>query len=195
VSVYEVVGFAFGLLSVVLTIRESLWCWPAGIVSVVAFGLLFYEIRLYADMALQGFYVVTGFLGWWSWRFGGERRTELRIGVLSARARAGAGLLAVLLPAVWAMRWYLVTYTDASLPGWDSLASTLSVFAQVLLMRKVFESWILWIAVDVLSVGIYLAKGVYLTAILYVVFLVLAILGLREWRRRLAAAGVGGAIP
>jgi nicotinamide mononucleotide transporter len=193
VSAYEVIGFAFGLLCVILTIRESIWTWPAGIVSVVAFGLLFFRIRLYADMALQGFYVVTGFIGWWSWKFGGERGTELRIRALGHRARLL--LLALLVPSVAAMRWYLVTFTDASLPFWDSLASTLSVFAQVLLMRKVFENWVLWITVDVLSVGIYVTKGVYLTAALYVVFLGLAVLGFRGWRARLEASDAVGAAP
>ena len=80
----------------------------------------------------------------------------------------------------------LKKFTDASLPVWDSLASGLSVAAQLLLMRKVFENWMLWIAVDVLSVGIYFAKGAYVTTVLYAIFLGLAITGYLAWRRALA---------
>jgi nicotinamide mononucleotide transporter len=77
----------------------------------------------------------------------------------------------------------LRTWTDASLPFWDTLASSLSVAAQLLLMRKILENWLLWIVVDVISVGIYVAKGVYLTSALYAAYLLLAVLGWRAWRR------------
>jgi nicotinamide mononucleotide transporter len=84
--------------------------------------------------------------------------------------------------------WVLRQFTDAALPWWDATASGLAVCAQLLLMRKVFETWSLWIAVDVLSIGIYFAKGVYLTAALYAVFLSLATMGWLAWRREICAA-------
>jgi len=100
---------------------------------------------------------------------------------LSGRERLGLALL--LTPVVVLVTAALRTWTDASLPFWDTLASSLSVAAQLLLMRKVLENWLLWIVVDAMSIGIYVAKGVYLTSALYAVYLLLAILGWRAWRR------------
>jgi nicotinamide mononucleotide transporter len=180
VDPFELIGTLAGLASVVLTIRQSLWCWPTGIVSVAAYGVLFCRIRLYADAALQVFYIGTSLYGWYAWRFGGARRQELRVRVLAARDRLAVA--ALLAPATVIVALALGTWTDASLPWWDTLTTVLSIAAQLLLMRKVLENWVCWIAVDVLSIGLYLAKGVYLTAGLYGVFLVLAVLGWRAWR-------------
>jgi nicotinamide mononucleotide transporter len=182
---FEIVGTLLGLLSVWLTIRQSLWCWPTGIVSVSAYAVLFFRIRLYADAGLQIFFVATSLYGWYAWRFGGEDRRGLRVRVLSPAQRAG--LAGVLAPAVALVAWALAAWTDASLPWWDTLAALLSIAAQLLLMRKILENWLCWIAVDVLSIALYLVKGVYLTAGLYAIFLMLAVMGLREWtahRRR-----------
>ena len=180
-SAFEVVGTVAGVLSVLLTVRQSLWCWPVGIVSVAAYAVLFFQIRLYADAALQVFYVATGFYGWYAWRYGGAGRSELPVRTLSGRQRLALALL--LTPVVVVVTAALRTWTDASLPFWDTLASSLSVAAQLLLMRKVLENWLLWIVVDLMSIGIYVAKGVYLTSALYAVYLLLAILGWRAWRR------------
>jgi nicotinamide mononucleotide transporter len=163
--------------------RENIWNWPVGIVSVTAFLLLFLEVKLYADATLQGFFIITGFIGWRNWAFGGKNRTELRITTLSASQKllTGVGSIA----AILVIGWLFDTYTDASIPYMDSLASGMSVVAQVLLLRKKLENWYLWIAVDVLSIGIYIYKEVYLTSILYFVFLILSILGVIDWKRSL----------
>jgi nicotinamide mononucleotide transporter len=180
-SPYELVGVVFGLISVYLTVRASIWCWPTGIISVAAFAVLFFDIKLYADMLLQIFFLITSIQGWYYWKVGGVSRTELPITLLSQRQRiaVGVGLVA----AVALVGYAFDTYTDAHIPFWDAAASGASVVAQVLLMRKRLENWYLWIAVDVLSIGIYVYKEVYLTAGLYVVFLGLAIGGLLSWQR------------
>lgn len=185
-SNYEVIGAVFGLLSVYLTMRERIWCWPTGIISVIAYAVLFYEIKLYADMLLQIFFLVTSFQGWYMWLHGGANRSELPITQLSRVQVAMLGLSLVACTIV--IGFIFDTYTDAHIPFWDAAASSMSVVAQVLLMRKKFENWYLWIAVDVLSIGIYVYKEVYLTAGLYVVFLALAIGGLLAWRRMFAQA-------
>lgn len=188
-SVYEAIGVLFGLISVYLTVRERIWCWPTGMVSVLAFAVLFYDIKLYADMLLQIFFLVTSAQGWYDWRYGGAARTELPITRLT-RPQIGALGLGLML-AVVGVGWLFASYTDAHLPFWDAAASGTSVLAQLLLMRKKLESWYLWIAVDLLSIGIYGYKQVYLTAGLYVVFLALSVGGLLAWRRTLAASQAG----
>ena len=189
-STYELIGVAFGLLSVYLTVREQIWLWPTGIVSVAAFAVLFYDIKLYADMLLQIFFLVTSVQGWYYWKRGGRDRGEPPITLLTPRQRL-IGLVG-LLAAIALVGALFARYTDAHIPFWDAAASGTSVVAQLLLMRKKLENWYLWIAVDVLSVGIYVYKQVYLTAGLYVVFLALAVAGLLAWRRTVTAATMRG---
>jgi nicotinamide mononucleotide transporter len=178
-SIIEIVATLTGLISVYLTVKQKILSWPVGIVSVIAFALLFFEIKLYADMALQGFYLITGFIGWYMWKFGGEQKTELKVSTMTNMQRFQIAFVVV--PIVYLIGWILRTYTDASLPFIDSLAAALSIVAQLLLMKKYLENWMIWITVDVISVGMYIFKGVYLTAGLYAVFLILAIAGLVEW--------------
>lgn len=187
-SAAEIVGVVFGLLSVWLTVRRSIWCWPTGIVSVAAFAILFFDIKLYADMGLQIFFLATSFMGWYYWLRGGRNQTELPITTLTPNqvVLLGVGLVV----SVFTVGYLFSTYTDAHIPFWDATASGMSVLAQVLLMRKKLESWYLWIAVDVLSIGIYIYKDVLLTAGLYVIFLLLAIGGLLEWRKAFRVAAL-----
>lgn len=187
-SPIELVAVAFGLLSVYLTVREHIWCWPTGLVSVIAYAVLFFEIKLYADMLLQIFFFFTGLQGWYLWRYGGAQRTELAISVLLRRQIVI--LLLGLSVFVVTFGTLLARFTDASIPYWDATISGGSVLAQLLLMRKKFENWYLWIAVDVLSIGVYAYKGIYLTSGLYIIFLALAISGLLAWRRSLPTANV-----
>ena len=182
-SPIEIVGAAFGLLSVYLTIRENVWLWPTGIISVVAYAILFYDIKLYADALLQVFFFVTSLQGWHYWLYGGKNQTEPPMSTLTPREMAMLGIGLIL--AVIVVGSLFASYTDAHIPFWDAAISGGSVLAQILLMRKKFENWHLWIAVDMVSIGVYTYKGVYLTAGLYAVFLVMAVVGLVAWRRTL----------
>jgi nicotinamide mononucleotide transporter len=181
VSPLELTGVLFGLLTVYFSVKQSIWTWPTGIVSVSAFGLLFYEIKLYADMCLQLFFLWSCIQGWYFWLHGGEHRTELKISLLTLKQRVliSLGVIACVL----LIGSLFHAFTDAALPYLDSTASGMSVVAQLLMMRKKLEHWYLWIMVDILSIGIYLYKDIPLTAGLYLVFLLLCIKGVMEWRR------------
>jgi nicotinamide mononucleotide transporter len=184
-SPYEVVGVAFGVLAVWLTVRQSIWCWPTGLVNVLLFIVVFQQARLYADMALQVFYVALCLYGWHQWLHGGAASGPLRVAWAPRRALAGLGAAGVL--GGLAIGVALRHGTDASLPYWDAGTASFSLVAQALQTRKWIENWVVWIAVDLVYVGMYLVKALYLTAGLYLVFLVLALLGFREWKRSLAA--------
>ena len=180
---FEVAGVLFGIVAVWLTTRQNVWCWPTGLVNVALFTIVFYQARLYADMGLQLVYVVLCLYGWHQWLRGGPghgalpvSRTPRRVLVfLAALGAAGAALLGATLHH----------HTDASLPFWDSSTASFSLVAQWMQARKWIENWIVWLAVDVVYVGMYVYKRLYPTAGLYAVFIVLAVLGLREWRRSL----------
>jgi nicotinamide mononucleotide transporter len=184
---YEIVGTVFGLLSVWLTIRKSIWCWPTGLVNVVLFFVMFYQVKLYAELITYAVFFVLGIYGWWEWSYGGEHRTELPV----RRTPHAVSLVLITVAVIWApIQGYCFRYyTDAALPYWDSIITVLSLLAQWMMARKYLENWGLWIAVDVLGIAVYWYKGLYMTAGLYVVFLVLATCGLAAWWRGLDAGG------
>jgi nicotinamide mononucleotide transporter len=186
VSVYEIVGVAFGVVSVWLTVRENIWCWPTGLVNVALFIIVFWQARLYADMGLQVVYVVLSLYGWYEWLHGGRNRGALAVSRAPLAAVVAGGLGGVAFAGFLGAT--LKHTTDASLPYWDSATTSFSLVAQWMLTRKWIENWVIWIAVDVVYVGIYLAKQLYLTAGLYAVFLGLATLGLLQWKKTLAAS-------
>lgn len=180
-TVVELVAVAATLVAVYLTARQVIWCWPLAIVSVVLYAVVFFQARLYADMGLQGIYLVLSIYGWWAWLHGGVDHGELRVTGLPAGL--GVALLAIGAVGGAGLGLALDRWTDAALPLMDSTLSAFSVVAQWMQTRKLLQAWLVWIAVDVLYVGMFVFKGLYLTAGLYAVFLYLAALGYRSWER------------
>ena len=185
-NAWEVGGVVFGVAAVWLTVKENVWCWPVGLVNVALFIVVFWQARLYADMGLQVAYVALCLYGWWAWLHGGADHGFLRVSRAPRRAVAALALAGTLGAA--ALGLTLDRHTDASLPFWDSTTTSFSLVAQALQTKKWIENWLVWLAVDAVYVGIYVWKGLYLTAGLYAVFLVLAAKGLVEWRRALGRA-------
>jgi nicotinamide mononucleotide transporter len=191
VSPLELFAALTGAIAVWLSVRQNIWSWPTAIVNVVLYAVVFYEARLYADMGLQVVYAVLSVYGWYEWRYGGEGRTELRVTRTSIREGAALGLIAgvgsMLLGAL------LHRSTDAALPFMDSFLSSTSLVAQWMMTRKKLENWLLWVVVDVLYVGMFIFKGLYLTAALYAVFVALAVRGYVDWRRSMATESLASA--
>lgn len=181
----ETLGFVTGGWCVWLTVRENVWNWPIGIANSVFFAVLFWNSRLFADMGLQIVYVILGFLGWYWWLKGGEHKTELKVSLTPVREWAAILPLAAF--ATWGMTAYLVRIHDAA-PFLDALTTVMSLVAQYLLTKKYLENWYVWIAADVIYVGLYAFKDLYLTSALYLIFLCMCVAGLKEWRRSRTAA-------
>ena len=178
---------AFGVAAVWLTTRENVWCWPVGLVNVLLYVVVFREARLYADMGLQVVYAVLCVYGWYAWLHGGEDRGALAVSRTPDRWRGP--LLLAGAAAASLLGFLLKRHTDAALPYWDSSTTAFSLVAQWMQTRKWLENWWVWIVVDVVYVGMYVYKDLLATAVLYAVFLALAVLGDREWRRSLVAQG------
>ena len=182
----EIVATVAGFLCVWLTLRQNIWCWPVGLVQTVIYVWLFWTVRLYSDVGLQLVYIALQVYGWHNWLHGGRNKGRLEVSVLSANERllwvavglAGTAVLGTLMHGL----------THAALPYWDAAAAALSLVAQWLMNKKIVESWLFWITVDVLSVGIYAAKGLYFTSALYGAYLVLATAGLFAWKKTLPGA-------
>ncbi len=177
----ELVAVLLTLAAVYLTTRQKIWCWPLGMVSVTLYALVFHQAKLYADMGLQALYFGLAIYGWWAWLHGGEDHGQLEVSLTSGRTRAVLATIGVL--AGITLGQTLERFTDASLPFMDSMLTSFSIVAQWMQTRKLLESWLVWLAVDVFYVGMFLFKGLYPTAGLYAIFLYLAVKGFIDWRR------------
>ena len=186
-SLVEWLAALFGVACVALLVLRSLWNYPFAIASVVLLGWVFVEARLYSDALLQLFYVAINLYGWWNWARVRTAQGEVAVELLSPFARAG--WLVGCVGATIAWGWLMHTHTDASRPWWDAAVAIPSVAAQILLARRKLENWLLWIAVDVIAVPLYAAKGLWAAAGLYLLYLALSVWGLLDWRRGLRAAG------
>jgi nicotinamide mononucleotide transporter len=180
---WEVLAVITGIISVYLSTRENIWSWPTALVNVTLYFVVFFEAKLYADMGLQVVYFVLSLYGWYEWLYGGENRTELHV---SRTPRAlGVRLLLIGVACAATLGTLLARFTDAALPYVDSATTSTSLVAQWMMTRKILENWAVWAVVDVVYVGMFLFKRLYLTAGLYTVFLVLAIMGYVQWKRSL----------
>lgn len=183
-SPLELLAASASLLSVWLTVRRRILCWPVGLVGVAAYLVVFGRARLYADAGLQVVYLAQGMYGWWAWTRD-VQRAEPPVRRLSMRAR-GMVLLVVAITSL-AAGGALAAHTDAAAPYADAALSVGSLVANGLLTRRFVESWVLWIAVDIGYVALFATKGLLVSAVLYAIFLVMATAGLRDWARTLAA--------
>lgn len=180
-NLLEIIAVALGIANVGLLVRRSIWNYPFGMAMVALYLVIFWEARLYGEAVLQVFFFVVQGWGWWLWARAGGLAQMVRVEWMGWRARAVA--LALVAGSSLGVGWAMARFTDAALPFADATIAGASVVAQVLLALRRVENWALWIAIDVLSVWVYVARELYLTAGLYVVFLGLAIAGLVAWAR------------
>ena len=182
----EIVGFISGFAGVFLTVKKNKWCFPIGIINVILSCFLFYESRLYADSLQQLVYIPLLIVGWLNWNantnddFIVERLNKKEI-VIYFSLFLSSGLL---------LGYLLKKFSNASFPWIDSLATTASFLAQYLIAKKKIENWIVWIAVNIVYIAVYLQKDLELYAVLYLVYLILAIQGYYQWRKHLTEKAV-----
>ncbi len=179
----EILGFITGAICVYLNTRQNVFGWFFGIVNAVLYFAVFWQARLYADMGLQGYYFFTSMYGWWMWLYGGKSHDGVQLSEMPVRFYAIFGLIFVLTTLFWG--FLLGRFTDASFSYMDSALTIASLIAQWMMARKYLENWLIWIVADALYVGMYFYKDLHLTAILYAVFLVLAVMGYMQWRKDL----------
>ena len=178
-NILEILANLFNLISVFLANRNSVHTWWIGIIGGLFYGLMFFEVKLYADVILQIFFIITNVYGWWAWLHGGTEHKELPI----TRVAPFQLMLfaAVAFVSTFGHGVLLYQLTDASFPFVDSTILVLSIMAQFLLMRRKLESWLFWITVDAIAVPLYVAKGLYLTSVIYFLFLLNAVWAIRHW--------------
>jgi nicotinamide mononucleotide transporter len=181
----EAVAALFGFFCVWLTVKQNLWCWPVGLVQVFLYIFVFYEAKLYADMALHVIYVGLSIYGWIHWR------TASEFGLPVTHADQVFWWIIAMIAGTVMWGYSLSMLTDASVPYPDSFIVAASLIAQWLMARKKLESWLFWIAADIVAIVTYAYKGLYFTTGLYSLFLVMAILGYFSWHKSLRRTFVG----
>ncbi|HCN82484.1 MAG TPA: nicotinamide riboside transporter PnuC [Sphingobacteriaceae bacterium] len=176
----EWIGTISGFLCVYLAAKEHILNWPVAIISVIAYALLFFEYQLYGDSVLQLYFLGTSIYGWYYW-MKNKQGTHTPVIILEKKEIAFTILSVIVLSIV--MGLFLDHYTDTNVPYADGFCTSMSLVAQFLMTRKILQNWILWIIVDVCYVPLYLYKNLYLTSVLYALFLVLAIMGYISWKK------------
>ena len=176
----EIFGLFAGSLSIALLIKQSIWTWPVGIAYTVASLHVFYTAKLYADFTLHVFFLIMSLYGWYYW-LRGNNRIDSELLVSREKKKVLVYSLVICSVAIIFTSNLFTLYTDADLPYWDSTTSILSIFAIWLQSRKKIESWIFWLIIDILSVGIYFYKELYFYSLLYSIYVVMAFLGYVAW--------------
>nr|WP_294849457.1 nicotinamide riboside transporter PnuC [uncultured Sphingomonas sp.] len=180
----EMVAVTLGIINVALVVKRSIWNYPFGLAMVALYFVIFLETKLYSDVILQLFFFVIQIYGWWAW----SRAPQVDHGVAVTNMANDARIRWIAATVFASLAWGLIMhrFTDAAAPFVDATVAGLSVAAQFLQSLRRVECWMLWIAADAVAIGLYAWKGLALTSGLYGLFLILAIVGLIDWRKKLA---------
>ena len=178
----ELIGTVASAICVYLAVTQNIWTWFWGAIGVAFFGPLFFHYGLYSDAGLQIlFFLPVQFLGWYWWmKKGPNANNDLPVMRMKLSTNALMVLGILIISGSWG---YLMAQTDASFPYVDSLTTWMSVVAQVLMIKKIWESWVLWVTMDIIAIYVYFAKGMVVVSGLYGLFLVLATMGGIAWYR------------
>jgi len=182
-SYLEILAVFFGILSVWFARKENIWVYPTGIINVLIYVYLCFFAGLYADMAINGFYFVMSVFGWYNWSRRDESLQHVPISSLGMKQWFFYSLLIVI--AFGIIYYVLLNFTDSTVPLFDSFTTSLFIVGMWLMAIKKIENWLLWIFGDLLVIPMFSIKGLAFTSIQYIVFLVLAVMGYMEWRKRL----------
>jgi len=180
----EVTAAILGIIYIFLSIRQNILTWPVGLLTSALYIYVFFVSKFYADMALQGYYVVVSFYGWYLWLRGNEKE-DANLEVSSTPRHFWIWLALASLGSFLLIEFVLQHYTDSPIPVGDAITTALSLVATWMLARKYLEHWLIWIFVDALSTALYAFKGLWPTVILFSVYTVMAVAGYFQWRKEL----------
>ena len=188
-SLLEILGFILGIGGVILTIRQSPFCWPISALNVIIYALLFFKEKLYADSLLQLVYLIISLYGWYYWTKGAKdykpNSSLVKVGKANKKELGISFIIVIVFAVLLAI--ILKKNTDAAYPMADSFLTGISLWAQYLQTKKKIENWYLWIMADILYVVLFMAKGLYPSALLFLLYAILAIRGLQSWKKSLAS--------
>ncbi len=178
----EIVGAILSLVYLYLSIKQKISLWFFGFLSSAFYIVVFFQTKFYADMSLQFYYLFISVYGWFEWKYGNvENKSELPVSKISTALLIRLGWVSALIYIVYYL--ILSKLTDSTIPKADSLVGMLSVVGTWMLARKLLENWIVWIIADGIATGLFIFKGLYPTATLFVIYTAMAFVGYRQWKR------------
>jgi len=189
----ELIAVLSSLIYVVLAAKGNIWCWPAALLSTVIYTVIFYEVYLWMDSALQVYYMVMAFYGWYCWRnnnrvkndLSASVNTKIRINTWHIQTHVKTIILLIVLSIITGK--LMATYTPTHFPYLDAATTIFAVFATYLVTQKVLENWLYWIVIDFVSIYLYVQKGLTPTAVLFFLYVGLAAFGYYQWRKEYKA--------
>ena len=180
---WEMVAVFLSFIYLILAIKQNLWCWTAGFISTFIYSILFFDASLLMDSALNIFYLIMAVFGWYSWKYGNGLAYHEKLEITTYGLIKNLKIIALLILTSLILGFYMANYTSADFAYLDTFTTVFAVFATYLLTKKVLENWLYWIIIDAVSIYIYINKGFYLTAILFVIYTILAYIAYREWKK------------
>lgn len=180
-SYWEILAVVFAIIYLVLAIKENSWCWPAALISTLIYVFLFFDVNLYMESALQIFYIIMAIYGWVLWRKPSDTQPELQISIWPVHYH----LLAISLIAVLIISSALLLQnnTDAAYPWLDSFTTWGAVITTWMVARKILENWLYWLVIDSAAIYLYIQRDLYLTALLFGLYIILCIVGYYQWHK------------
>ncbi|TYK65023.1 nicotinamide riboside transporter PnuC [Colwellia echini] len=181
----ELIAMLLSLAYVILVAKGNIWCWPAAFISTAIYTVIFFDVKLLMDSALSAYYLLMAVYGYWQWSNpvtrDDSRNDELPITswALSLHIKISSGLVVITL----ALGYLVDNYSSASFPYLDTFTTVFAVFSTYLVTQKVLENWLYWIVIDLVSIYLYIEKGLIPTTVLFVIFVVIACYGYIKWLR------------
>ncbi|MBQ7856001.1 MAG: nicotinamide mononucleotide transporter [Alistipes sp.] len=183
----QIIGVTLGLLYLWLEYKANIWLWVVGAIMPVVHSILYFKQGLYADFSMQLYYILAAIYGLIVWTYHGKGKEgageKPALPIAHTPLRQVAPLVAVYALLHGAIYFILTKYTDSTVPFWDAMTTALAIVATWMLSRKYVEQWLVWLVVDIITVGLYIYKEIPVTATLYLIYCVLAVVGYRRWLR------------
>jgi len=183
----EIFGVLTLLAYLYFSIKQNSLLWFFGLIGSLLYVYIYHSVKLYADMGLQVYYVIISIYGWIYWKVG-KQQNDKPIEIKFTNKALAIQLIWITTVLFFAISYILNTFTDASLPYWDALTTAGGITATWMLARKYIEHWLIWVIVDLISLVMYIYKGLYITSVLFVIYTAMAIVGYIEWKKSMLIA-------
>ena len=179
---WEMLAVILSVIYLFLAIKQNLWCWAAAFVSTFIYSILFFDASLLMDSALNIFYLIMAVYGWYSWKYGNVRIEDEELNITSYGFFKNLKITVILIIISLILGYFMANYTKADFAYLDTFTTVFAVFATYMLTKKVLENWLYWVIIDAVSIYIYINKGFYLTAVLFAIYTLLALIAYRQWK-------------
>ena len=180
---WEMLAVCLSISYLLLAIKQNLWCWSAAFFSTLIYSILFFDASLLMDSALNIFYLIMAIYGWYSWKYGNTKIENLELYISSYGIYKNIKIISILIIISLILGYFMANYTSADFAYLDTFTTVFAVFSTYMLTKKVLENWLYWIGIDAVSIYIYIHKGFYLTAILFFIYIILAMIAYKQWRK------------